>query len=64
MEEEQNRIRLASMKRQHYETGITVMESIAKALVRAMLEREKCRVVVEYDPTQDGLQIIKELAES
>ena len=57
------RIKLASMKRKHYETGAVVMQTIAQAFVRAILEQEKCRIVVEYDPAQDGLRIFKEPSE-
>lgn len=59
-----DRVRLASMKRKYYEIGVVVMQSIAKAFVRAMLEREKCRIVVEYDPAQDNLQVFKEPLET
>lgn len=62
--EDQGRIRLASMKREYYETGVCVMQSLAQALVQTMLEKKKCRVVVEYDPAQDGLQVFKEQPES
>lgn len=59
-----SRTKLVSMKRAYYETGIVVMQSIAQALVRVMLEKERCRIVVEYDPAQDILRVFKELLES
>lgn len=60
----ENRVRLVSMNRKYYETGIVVMQSIAQAFVRAMLEKEKCRIVVEYDPAKDDLQVFKEPLEA
>lgn len=62
--EEHGRIRLASMKREYYETGVCVMECLAKALVQTILGKKKCRVVVEYDPAQDGLAVFMEQPES
>lgn len=55
-----DQIRLVSMKRKYYEIGIVVMQSIAQAFVPMILEKEKCRIVVEYDPEQDNLRIFKE----
>ena len=50
---------VASMKREYYETGIAVMQSLSKA----MWTKEKCRIVVEYDPAQENLRVYKEVSE-
>lgn len=56
---ENQRIRVASMKREYYETGIAVMQALSKA----MWTKEKCRIVVEYDPAQKVLDVYKEVSE-
>lgn len=63
MDEGQKRIRLTSMRRYHYEHTITVLKCVSEALVNIMLHKEKCRVVFEYDPTEDGLAIYKEISQ-
>ena len=56
---ESQRTLLASMKREYYETGIAVMQTLS----RAMWTKEKCRIVVEYDPAQEILRVYKEIRE-
>lgn len=51
---------VASMKREYFETGIAVMQVLSKAL----WTKEKCRIVVEYDPAQEGLKVYKEVSKS
>lgn len=51
---------VASMKRQYYETGVAFMQVISKA----MWTKEKCRIVVEYDPAQEVLKVYKEVSQT
>jgi hypothetical protein len=44
------------MKREYYEIGVAVMDVLSKA----MWTKEKCRIVVEYDPAQEVLQVYQE----
>ena len=53
------RTMVASMKREDYETGIAVMQSLSKA----MWTKEKCRIVVEYDPAQEVVAVYREISE-
>lgn len=54
------RIVVASMKREYYETGVAVMGALAKA----MWTKEKCRVMVDYDPAEEILKVYKEFNQS
>lgn len=51
---------VASMKREYFETGIAAMQ----VLSNAMWTKEKCRIVVEYDPAQAVLKVYKEISKS
>lgn len=56
---ENGRIVVASMKREHYETGVAVMDALSNAL----WTKEKCRIVIEYDPAEEILKVYKEIGQ-
>lgn len=44
------------IKRQYYETAVAVM----RAMMSALWAKEKCRIVIEYDPDKELVKINKE----
>lgn len=51
---------MPKIKREKYETGVAVMDYFRSVL----WTKQKCRIVIEYDPAEEMVEIEKTIIES